>query len=133
MLNTFLKKCDFIGVKPQIFYKGNFRYKTFLGGILSIFIIIILIFISSYFFYTFLSKNSFTIYENTVTIKKATKKWKKQEFSINVLDKYFERIENASKIFSIYADIWTDTQINENGTIKSKTEIYSDPIEKCNK
>ncbi len=132
MLNTFLKKCDFIGVKPQIFYKGNFRYKTFLGGILSIFIIIILIFLSSYFLYTFLSKNSFTIYENTVTIKKATKKWKKQEFSINVLDKYFERIENASKIFSIYADIWTDTQINENGTIKSKTEIYSVPIEKCN-
>ena len=80
MLNTFLKKCDFIGVKPQIFYKGNFRYKTFLGGILSIFIIIILIFLSSYFLYTFLSKNSFTIYENTVTIKKQQKNGKNRNF-----------------------------------------------------
>jgi len=132
MLFSIIKKCDFIGVSPRIFYKGHFRYKTISGGLLSIIIISFLISISIYFFKIFISKKSFTIYENTVTITNPRKIWKKQDLSINVLDKYFNRIENSSKIFSIYANIWSDIRYYENGEYKSKTEINEVPIEICN-
>ena len=132
MFYSFLKKCDFIGVSPRIYYKGHFRYRTASGGILSILISFIFILLSAYFSYIFLSKNTFTIYENTVSIEKASKIWNKSDFSIILLDKYFQDIENASQIYSIYADIWTDTRYYENDILKSKTEIFPVPIEKCN-
>ena len=132
MFSKIIKKCDFIGVTPRIFYKGHFRYKTISGGLLSIIILSFLISITIYFLHIFLSKKSFTIYENTVSITNPIKIWKKQDLSINVLDKYFNRIENASKIFSIYANIWSDLRYYENGEFKSKTEITEVPIEICN-
>ena len=132
MFSSIIKKCDFIGVSPRIFYKGHFRYKTISGGLLSIMIASFVLSISIYFIHIFLSKKSFTIYENTVTITNPKKIWKKQDLSINVLDKYFNRIENSSKIFSIYANIWSDLRYYENGELKSKTEIKEVPIELCN-
>ena len=132
MFSSIIKKCDFIGVSPRIFYKGHFRYKTISGGLLSIMIASFVLSISIYFIHIFLSKKSFTIYENTVTITNPRKIWKKQDLSINVLDKYFNRIENSSKIFSIYANIWSDIRYYENGEYKSKTEINEVPIEICN-
>ena len=132
MFSKIIKKCDFIGVTPRIFYKGHFRYKTISGGLLSIIILSFLISITIYFLHIFISKKSFTIYENTVSITNPIKIWKKQDLSINVLDKYFNRIENASKIFSIYANIWSDLRYYENGEFKSKTEITEVPIEICN-
>ena len=132
MISSILKRCDFIGVSPKIYYKGHFRYRTESGGLLSIIITCLLIFLSTYFLYIFISRKSFTIYENTITKEKAKKIWKKEDFSIIILDKYFSKIENSSQIFSIYADIWTDKRYSENGTLKSKTEIYPVQLEKCN-
>ena len=127
-----LKRCDFIGVSPKLYYKGHFRYRTESGGILSILMTCLLIFLSTYFSYIFISRHSFTVYENTITKEKAKKIWKKEDFSIIILDKYFSKIENSSQIFSIYADIWTDKRYSENGTLKSKTEIYPVQLEQCN-
>ena len=132
MISSILKRCDFIGVSPKIYYKGHFRYRTESGGLLSIIITCLLIFLSTYFSYIFISRHSFTIYENTITKEKAKKIWKKEDFSIIILDKYFSKIENSSQIFSIYADIWTDKRYTENGTLKSKTEIHPVQLEQCN-
>ena len=132
MDESFLKKIDFIGVSPRIFYKGDFRYKTSIGGFLSLGLLIFVLIISSYFFYIFISRKSFTIYENIVTISRTKKVYSKEDFSIIVLDKYYRKIENSSKIYSIYADIWTDKRYKENGTLYSKTEIFPISIEKCN-
>ena len=132
MNESFLKKFDFIGVSPRIFYKGDFRYKTSIGGFLSLGLLIFVLIISSYFFYIFISRKSFTIYENIVTISRAKKVYSKEDFSIIILDKYYRKIENSSKIYSIYADIWTDKRYKENGTLYSKTEIFPISIEKCN-
>ena len=132
MLKTFLLNCDFIGVSPRIYYKGNFRFKTQTGGILSLLLSLFLIIISIYFIYIFLSKESFTLYENLVTITRAHKIFKKEDFSIILLDKYFQNIENSSQIYSIYADIWTDKRYYDDGIFKSNTNITPVSIEKCN-
>ena len=132
MFISFLKRCDYIGVTPRIYYKGHFRYRTASGGILSILLSFFFILLSVYFSYIFFSKNSFTVYENTVSIEKASKIWNKYDFSIILLDKYFQEIENSSQIYSIYADIWTDTRYYDNNVLKSKTVIVPVPIEKCN-
>ncbi len=132
MISTFLRYCDFIGVSPRIYYNGNFRFKTQTGGLLSILLSIFLIIISSYFIYIFLSKNSFTLYENLLTIPRAHKIFRKEDFSIILLDKYFHKIENSSQIYSIYADIWTDKRYYEDGILQSKTNITPVSIEQCN-
>ena len=132
MISTFLKNCDFIGVSPRIYYKGNFRFKTQAGGLLSILLTLFLIVISTYFIYIFLSKDSFTLYENILTITRSHKIFRKEDFSIILLDKYFQKIENSSQIFTIYADIWTDKRYYDDGILQSKTNITPVSIEQCN-
>ena len=132
MLSTFLRNCDFIGVSPRIYYKGNFRFKTQAGGLLSILLTLFLIVISTYFIYIFLSKDSFTLYENILTITRSHKIFRKEDFSIILLDKYFQKIENASQIYTIYADIWTDKRYYDDGILQSKTNITPVSIEQCN-
>jgi hypothetical protein len=132
MISSFFKRLDFIGVTPRIFYKGDFRFKTSTGGVLSLGLSLFMLIISLYFISIFFSRNSFTLYENTVTISRAKKMYSRQDFSITVLDKYFQKIENSSKIYSIYADIWTDKRYYEDGILKPKTQIFPISIEKCN-
>ena len=132
MINQFLQKCDFIGVTPRLFFKGSFRFKTQIGGFLSLILSLFSFVISVYFIYIFFSKKTFTLYENIVTKTRAQKIYSRQDFSIILLDKYFQKIENSSQIYSIYADIWTDKRYYEQGEYKSKTVIVPVSIEKCN-
>ena len=132
MISSFFKRLDFIGVTPRIFYKGDFRFKTSTGGGLSLGLSLFMLIISLYFISIFFSRNSFTLYENTVTISRAKKMYSRQDFSITVLDKYFQKIENSSKIYSIYADIWTDKRYYEDGILKPKTQIFPISFENCN-
>ena len=132
MINQFLRKCDFIGITPRLFFKGSFRFKTQIGGFLSLILTIFSLTISINFMYIFFSKNSFTLYENIVTRRRAQKIYSRQDISIILLDKYFQKIENSSQIYSVYADIWTDKRYYEQGSYISKTEIVPVPTEQCN-
>ena len=132
MINQFLRKCDFIGITPRLFFKGSFRFKTQIGGFLSLILTIFSLIISINFMYIFFSKNSFTLYENIVTRRRAQKIYSRQDISIILLDKYFQKIENSSQIYSVYADIWTDKRYYEQGSYISKTEIVPVPTEQCN-
>ena len=133
MMKKLLKEIDIMGISPKLYYKNHIKHKSVFGGIISFIFYGIIIFLLCYFLNLFFFRKNFTIYENIEKKKLLSKKWNNDEFSIIVLDKYFNNIEEHERIYELYADIWTDTrEINENGTIQSKTVINHLELERCN-
>ena len=132
-MKKLFKEIDIMGISPKLYYKNHIKHKSVFGGIISFIFYCIIIFLLCYFSNLFFFRKNFTIYENIEKKKLLSKKWTNDEFSIIVLDKYFNNIEEHERIYEVYADIWTDTrEINENGTVQSKTVIKQLEVEKCN-
>ncbi len=132
MLNT-IRKADFLGIVPFFMYKEQFCNKTILGGILSICVSLAISVLGVYLFLIFVLRKKYTIYDSETKLGKATRTWTPEDFSIIVLDKYFNKIEESERYFGLSAEIWTDKRITlENGTVISKTIIEDIGLQKCN-
>jgi hypothetical protein len=132
-MKKIFKEIDIMGISPKLYYKNHLKHKSVFGGIISFIFYSIVMFLLTYFLSIFFFRHNFTIYENVEKKKLLTKMWSNDEFSIIVLDKYFNNIEDHERIYEIYADIWTDSrEVSVNGTIQSKTIINKLDLEKCN-
>lgn len=130
-LNSLLSSIDFIGVTPQLYHNERMNHKSLFGGIISIIISISILSFSFYFFYVLISKNSFTIYENNIKNPSSTKQWG-DDFSIIVLDKYLNILDNANRLFDISASIFTDQRIKlNNGSVISNTVMNDVNVSEC--
>ncbi len=114
-------------------YREHFCNKTFFGGLLSILIFLIISILFINFFLIFALRKKYTIYDSETKLGKATRYWKPEDFSIIILDKYFNQIEESERYFEIDAEIWTDKRITlDNGTVISETVIVPIELTKCN-
>ena len=133
MMKKLILSLDFMGITPFMSIQGNYCYKSTLGGIISILVILSITALGLYFSVLFATRSSFTLYTNNSKTTNSTRFWGHDDFSIIVLDKYFNEIPHSDRIFQIYADIWTDKRItNKDGTVKSETVIIPVELERCN-
>lgn len=131
-MRHFLLSLDFMGITPFLVVKGNFCYKSVLGGIISILVVLSIFGFGMYFSILFILRKSFTIYTNDEKINNTFILWKHDDFSIIVFDKYFNEIPDSDRIFTIYANSWTDKRImDNNGQIKSETVVIPVELTQC--
>ena len=131
-MRNLLLSLDFMGITPFMLVKGSFCFKSTLGGIISILVALSIFGLGMYFSILFITRDSFTLYTNNEKVNNSTRFWKHDDFSIIVLDKYFNAIPNSDRIFSIYADIWTDKRImGDDGNMKSETVIVPVELTQC--
>ena len=104
-MKKLFKEIDIMGISPKLYYKNHIKHKSVFGGIISFIFYGIIIFLLCYFLNLFFFRKNFTIYENIEKKKLLSKNWKNDEFSIIVLDKYFNNIEDHERIYEVYADI----------------------------
>ena len=129
----YLISVDFIGQKPGLLIKGSRMHKTIFGGCLSLLTGFILAAAVSYFFYTLFSRTSFTVMLNEEYNPKPFKSWMNGEFSIILMDKYFNDIPNKGKLYDIYADFWWNKPTTyENGTTTYGIVLQQIKLETCN-
>ena len=119
-MKKLIKNVDFLGLTPSFLYNGNFTHKSILGGIISIITAVLTILSFGYFTTIFLSKSNFTIYESLSRNSNSMRYWKSDEFSIIVVNRYFELIPEIERILTITANSFTN---NKDQSI---------PLEKCN-
>jgi hypothetical protein len=132
-MKSILLYLDFIGRKPSILMDRNKIHKTIYGGLLSLTSGVILFAASIYFSYLLFSRTSFIVMVNDEYNPLPFKNWTNEEFSIILMDKLLDPIQDADRLYGVKADYWWNRPtFYPNGTVTYKTEPHDIALEKCN-
>ena len=133
-MRSSIKKLDFFFKKSTLTFnrKGELGYKTFIGGLISLFALIFIISFSFHFIYKMLiKKDSFINKSTTINPYINITYSHKLPFLLRLTDKYSHPFENDEKLYFIKASFYYRENNNKNILINDQKYI-SLKIEKCN-
>jgi hypothetical protein len=128
-----LYSLDFLGTHPSLTIGGYNSNKTILGGIMSIFVGMLLLAGSAYFLNLLISRMNYSVVTADEYKPDAFSNWTNSEVSFYLTNKFGEFLDDADRLYTMVGTYWYFKKIqNPDGTMTSKISLSLLKMEKCN-
>ena len=124
-----IEKLDFLSPSPAFKIKQNDKFKTFIGGSVSLLTYLLIFAVGGYFVSQMFTKVNKTITYNVMPSSNVSRNMSAMPYMIMLQNNFFYPFENESRTYFIHTEIWTTKRNNESGVSTTRVVVYQEPCD----